>query len=248
MPVDFDKYSEGHKGAVTMEDIVNCSYPPESNHFGSYIGGAGIALLAIRGDAGADAERVERYLETIERQAIRLMTEGFGDHGFFAEGHGPSHMAANPAFVPFLQAAHVAWGKDFISPRPNGQWLTLRWVMEIVPDEEGRPWYPNYHPSSYGPMFVDRDGVSDGGEFCQGFGALANDDQRAALLWVYRNSVEPGWACARRSSGASWPSGGRRTSSRETTAAGCSPFSPASRGFRRSLWTTAGKPGRRAWW
>jgi hypothetical protein len=41
-------------------------------------------------------------------------------------------------------------------------------------------------------MFVDRDGMSDGGEFCQGFGALAGDDQRAALLWVYRHLVEPG--------------------------------------------------------
>ena len=187
-PVDYDMYNEGGKGPVTMDMLVNCSYPPTSNHFGSYIGGAGMALLAVRGDAGAEAKRVEPWLATIEKQAIRLMTQGFGDHGFFAEGHGPSHMSANPAFIPFLQAARVAWGKDFISPRPNGQWLTLRWVMEAVPDASGKAWYPNYHPSSYGPDFMARDGMSDGGEFCQGFGALASDDQRAALLWLWNRS------------------------------------------------------------
>jgi hypothetical protein len=192
LPVDFDMYSEGHKGRATMEAIVNCGYPPESNHFGAYIGGAGTALLAVRGDPGADDQRVRQPLATIEKNTLRLLSEGFGDHGFFAEGQGPSHMAANSAFVPFLQAARTAWGKDFIAPRPHAQWLTLRWAMEIVPGADGRPYYPNLYPSSYGPQWVDRDGLSDGGDFAQGFGALAGDDQRAALLWVYRRLVEPG--------------------------------------------------------
>lgn len=192
VPVDFDMYSEGHQGPATMESLVHCSYPPESNHFGAYIGGAGVALLAIRGDAGADPERVEKYLATIEKNALRLLSNGFGDHGFFAEGHGPSHMAAHSVFVPFLQAARTAWGKDFIAPRSNAPWLTLRWAMEIVPDSAGKPYYPNLHPGPYGPEWIERAGVSDGGHFSQGFGALADDDQRAALLWVYRNFVEPG--------------------------------------------------------
>ena len=85
------------------------SYPPESNHFGAYIGGAGIALLAVRSDPGADEARVEPWLAKTEKQALRLLTEGFGDHGFFAEGHGPSHMATATAFIPFLQAARTAW-------------------------------------------------------------------------------------------------------------------------------------------
>ena len=189
LPVDYDKYAEGHKGAATMDRLVDCSYPPTSNHFGAYIGGAGIALLAVRNDPGADRERIDAWLDKIQQQAIRLMTDGFGDHGFFAEGHGPSHMAANTAFVPFLQAARTAWGKDFISPQPNAQWLTLRWAMEVIPGGE-KPWYPNYHPSSYGPDFVARGNMSDAGEWAQGFGALANDDQQAAMLWMYLHAME----------------------------------------------------------
>lgn len=188
LPVDYDQYAEGHKGRATMDRIVHCEYPPTSNHFGAYIGGAGIALLAVRGDPGADAQRIDAWLATIERQAIRLLTEGFGDHGFFAEGHGPSHMAANTAFVPFLQAARTAWGRDFITPRSNAPWLTLRWAMEVVPGD--KPWYPNYHPSSYGPEYVARGSMSEGGEWAQGFGALVDDRQRAAMLWTYRNAIE----------------------------------------------------------
>ena len=190
LPVDYDHYAEGHKGHVTMDRVVNCSYPPESNHFGAYIGGAGIALLAVRNDPGADAGRVAAWLETIEKQTIRVLNAGFGDHGFFAEGHGPSHMAANTALVPFLQAARVAWGKDFIAPRPNAQWLTLRWAMEVIPGSE-KPWYPNYYPSSYGPEYVSHGSLSEGGEWSQGFGALANEDQRAAMLWMYLKAIEP---------------------------------------------------------
>jgi hypothetical protein len=95
-------------------------------------------------------------------------------------------MAANTALVPFLQAARVCWGKEFITPRPNGQWLTLRWAMEVIPGE--KPWYPNYYPSSYGPDYVTLGpSLSEGGEWSQGFGALANQDQQAAMLWMYQN-------------------------------------------------------------
>jgi hypothetical protein len=97
-------------------------------------------------------------------------------------------MAANTAFVPFLQAARVSWGKDFITPRPNAQWLTLRWAMEVLPGE--KPWYPNFYPSVYGPDYVARGGMSDAGEWAQGFGALAGDYQRAAMLWTYLNAME----------------------------------------------------------
>ena len=45
---------------------------------------------------------------------------------------------------------------------------------------------------SYGSDRFDRKNLSHAGQFAQGFGAVANDDQRAALLWVYQNFVEPG--------------------------------------------------------
>jgi len=185
LPVDYDNYAEGHKGNVTMDKLVNCSYPPESNHFGAYIGGAGVALLAVRRDPGADAARIEPWLEKIQQQALRLLTNGFGDHGFFAEGQGPANMASTTAFIPFMQVARTAWGRDFISPRPNAQWLVLRWAMDVIAGEKA--WFPNYYPSSYGADFVEHGG---NGYWSQGFGALANDDQRAAMLWTYLYAIE----------------------------------------------------------
>jgi hypothetical protein len=185
-PVDYDHYAEGHKGNVTVERLVNPTYPPESNHFGAYTGGTGIALLAIRHDPGVDDARVDGYLKKIEHNAIRLMSEGFGDHGFFSEGPGPSQMSVDTGFVPFLQAARVAWGKDFVNPRTNGRWLTLRWAMEIVPDAVGKAWYPNYSPSSYGKEYIEEDSR---GIWSEGFGALTNPDEKAAMLWTWNQSL-----------------------------------------------------------
>jgi hypothetical protein len=91
--------------------------------------------------------------------------------------------------VPFLQAARVSWGKDFISPNPAAQWISLRWAMEIIPGSD-KAYYPNFYPSSYGNEYLTGDQFSHEGAFCQGFGALANDDQRAALLWTYLNARE----------------------------------------------------------
>ncbi len=189
MPVDYDKYAEGHKGLATMDVLVNPAFPPRSNHHGAYVGGAGIALLAIRNDPGADMTRIQPWLKQVEQEMIRVMTQGFGDKGFFAEGHGPSHMAANNAFVPLLQAARVSWGKDFISPRSNAPWISLRWAMEIIPHAE-KAWYPNYKLNAYGSDHKWRGSMSDGGDWSQGFGALANEAQQAAMLWMYENAIE----------------------------------------------------------
>lgn len=179
---------EGGKDGLTFEKLVNPYYPPGSNHYGSLIGGAATAILAIKGDPGAGDKRLEKLQADVEKNIITVLTKGFGDHGFFAEGPGPSHMAANPALVPALQAMKIAGGKDFISPRPNGQWLSLRWAFEIIPDKEGHPFYPCRNPSSYGTERVKRDGTSDGGEFCQGFGAVPAD-ALPALAWTYDKFV-----------------------------------------------------------
>jgi hypothetical protein len=131
--------------------------------------------------------KLRSYLAAVEKNAVRAVTAGFGDHGFFAEGPGPSHMGANPALVPLFQAFRVALGKDYISARPNVPWLTLRWIMELLPSRDG-PVYPCRKPSSYGHerFLSGNGGASHGGWFSQGFGAIP-DDQKPALLWVYRN-------------------------------------------------------------
>jgi hypothetical protein len=189
LPVDYDRFSEGKKGRLTFGALVEPSYKPESNHYPAYIGGAGIALLAFRNDPGAPDRQIDEWLEKIEENIGTVLTRSFGEKGFFAEGHGPSQMAANTGFVPLLQAARVSWGKDFISPRPNGPWLSLRWAMEIIPGAD-KPYYPNFHHSSYGKDFLANDSFSHAGVFSQGFGAVSDQAQQAALLWTYLNAVE----------------------------------------------------------
>ena len=123
----------------------------------------------------------------------QLLTRGFGDHGFYAEAHGPSHVTRDTGFLTWLQAAKIACGKDFITPDPNGQWVSLRWVMEIVP-QGGRPQVLDRKSKAGGgygtDAFTRTSPWSHGGQFAQGFGAV-DPKYLPAMLWVYRNFVEP---------------------------------------------------------
>ncbi|MGD0900614.1 MAG: hypothetical protein ABR915_22510 [Thermoguttaceae bacterium] len=190
-----------HSGHLDMSLEQLCLRPnmgPGSNHFGPQVGGAAIALLAIKGDPGTDAALIEKYLAGVQKSFIAALTQGWGDHGFFAEGQGgPGGMAGSSAFVTALQAMKVAGGKDFIAPRPNAAWITLHWPMELIKKGDACC-FPlrTKADGSYGTDRFDRKGLSHGGQFAQGFGAVANDDQRAALLWVYQHFVEPGESTA----------------------------------------------------
>jgi len=112
---------------------------------------------------------------------IRNLTQGFGDHGWFAEGDGTGCMSTNIAFLPALQAWRVAGGKDFISPRPNAPWMTLKWVL-LTLARNGQPDFPKR--GAYPHNVWDRDGISGGGTFCQGFAGVS-EPQKTALLWLY---------------------------------------------------------------
>lgn len=187
--VDYQKYGQGGKNPLlSFEEVLFTKYKPTSNHYGASIGGAVMTLLALRGDPGVDKARVETLLEKAEKRAADGMS-GFNAVGWYAEGYGPSHLMSNAAYVPMLQAARVAWGKDFVYPRQVGQWLTLRWVMLPVPDAEGKPWYPNVEGTSYGSDFMDHGpSISWGGEWSQGFGTLTDEGQKGALLWMWNHS------------------------------------------------------------
>lgn len=167
-------------------------HKPTSNHWGPQVGGAGIAILAIYNDPGTDRKLLETYLAGVRRNTLRALTEGFGDGGYFWEHLGPSQIMSDTALVPFLQAERVAMGLDYASPRPNAQWITLRWAMDLLP-VDGKPEFPLRHPSSYGTgeFWKCRDGLSRGGQFVQGFGVLATEEQKRALLWTYNHIVEP---------------------------------------------------------
>lgn len=187
-------YNEGK--FMSLADLAQGKrHHPASNHWGPQVGGAALALLAIMGDPGVDDKKVLALLEANSKCMIRNLTEGFGDHGFFPEGDGPGTISSDTAFVPALQAWRVAGGKDFICPRPNAQWLTMKWVMLTLPSGQVRPAFP--HRGVYSHNVWDRMGGGDGGgmsgngTICQGFGAILQT-QKPALLWTYNHCVRRG--------------------------------------------------------
>jgi hypothetical protein len=175
----------------SLEELARgARHQPSSNHWGCQIGGALLALLAVRGDPGVDAGRVEKLLETAGRGIVRNVTEGFGDGGYFWEHAGPGQISSDTAFLPAVQAMKVAGGLDYVSPRSNVPNVTLIRVYELLKKKGGGTHYPLRHSSSYGTPAFEREGLSRGGQVAQGFGAV-RDEQRAALLWTYENVLEP---------------------------------------------------------
>jgi hypothetical protein len=177
-----------------LEKVVRKpKYGPEKNHTGGIICGA-VAAAALAGDPGTEGVKIwEEWLPDAYKNSHAMLTKGFGDHGWYAESQGPSHVSSDTGFQLWLEAARVACGKDFITPRPNAQYIALRWAMEIIP-QEGHPQFPNRPTNggpSYGTQEFNRAGDwSHGGQFAQGFGIL-EDRYKPALLWVFQNFVEP---------------------------------------------------------
>jgi hypothetical protein len=150
-----------------------------------------MAVMAIMNDPGTEGTDFNALVPDMIQSTMRLLTGGFGDYGFYAEGHGPSAVSSDTGFVPMLQAWRTCMGKDFITPRPNAQWISLRWVMETVPIK-GLPMYLTRQNAgaSYGTDNFWRGGWSHGGQFCQGFGTV-EPKYVPAMLWTYQHTIEP---------------------------------------------------------
>jgi hypothetical protein len=182
LTVEIQQKSANLKTVVTAP-----KYGPAKNHFGGIMCGA-TAAAAIMGDPGTEGTDIwGEWLPKAYENTRRMLTGGFGDHGFYSEGHGPSSVSADTGLLIWLKAAKIACGKDFISPAPNAQWVTLRRVMEVVPFG-GRPQWPD-RKSSAGPSYGTEDIWRHRGSFANGFGAI-EDKYKPALLWTYVNFVE----------------------------------------------------------
>jgi hypothetical protein len=182
-------YDEGK--FMSLGELARGSrHGPHSNHWGCQIGGAALALLAIRGDPGADDGKLKPLLEANATCIVRQVTEGFGDGGYSNEHAGPGQIASDTAYLPAVQAWRVAGGKDFVGPRPHVSNVTLIRVYELLARKGGGVQYPLRHPSSYGTQDFGRDGLSRGGQFVQGLGAV-KPEFRPAVQWTYENVVEP---------------------------------------------------------
>jgi len=173
------------QASTSIKDLVGrTGYPPGSNHYGSLIGGTGVALLAIRNDPGVNTEWVDARLAELETNIPRMLQMGFGDGGYYSEGFPPSRLSSEGGFLELLQAMKKAGGKDYINvDRPNASAISYRWIYHL-----GGPGMLNF-PSrgTYGGDELYQDGVR--GTWAFGFGAL-KEKYKPAFLWSYENFAE----------------------------------------------------------
>ena len=147
------------------------------------IGGGALAILALMNDPGVNMKDISSLLEANQKCMIRKLTEGYGDGGYFKEGDGTGSMG-HIAFMPALQAWRVAGGLDFITPRPNAQWTSLRWLLGTVVKKDGTKLF---HKRDGYPHNAWGGGISGGNYFGIGFG-LASPRQQAGWLWFYNHN------------------------------------------------------------
>jgi hypothetical protein len=179
---NFNKETCSPKEPASMARLAGRSgYPPGSNHYGSLIGGTGVALLAILGDPGTDTDLARERLAEVESNIPRMLELGFGDGGWFAEGFGSSSSLSRLPMMELIHAERTANGRDYLHPRPNAQWMMLAWIL---------------HLGGYGKQCMPNRGVYEGdedvgrnGEIAVGFGAL-DAKYHPALLWTYRTFAE----------------------------------------------------------
>jgi hypothetical protein len=168
---------------------------PVTNHFGLQVGGAGLTILALKDDPELTPEQhaqLKKFQEGVDRHARKVMTQDFGESGYFAEHAGPGVIAMTWTMTPWLKAEQVAHGRDWLADasKPTPQWMSLRFVMETLPSEKGAK-YPNPSPQGgYGTEYLIQDGGHHAGYWSQGFGAI-RPKYAPAMLWVYNHFVEP---------------------------------------------------------
>ncbi|MGD0901152.1 MAG: hypothetical protein ABR915_25265, partial [Thermoguttaceae bacterium] len=192
----YDGWDEATRKKVADAIIRNAapiaerpSHGPGCNHWGAHSGGAGIGLLALRGDTVGDPKRVEELLEKVVKNVRRELVEGFGDHAYYGEGHYCGRISANTGVIPFIQAYRVAAGRDLVPKCSNAQWQAAKWVYELVRfDNQVR----NIQRGMYArDPFTRGDQLSGDGDFAQGFG-IVPERYKAALLWTFNHVVQPG--------------------------------------------------------
>lgn len=185
------------EGITLAKMVLTPRQGPGSNHFGAVVGGCGLAVLAIKDDPGTDRELLNKYLDSLERQVTRQLSAGWGDGGYYNEGWGASRVGTQGGFLCFLQALKVARGHDYLNAeRPNASHITMVPRCMMVLRDASHACFP--YRSNMGPTYGnpeigspgENDGMSQGGHFSEGFGAIA-DRYKPALLWTYNHLFCP---------------------------------------------------------
>lgn len=144
---------------------------------------------AIRGDTGTDDKKVEELLAKIVKQARDQIAIGYGDCGYYFEGHQCGRISSNTGLVPFVLAYRVAAGKDLVAKKDNARWLAAKWNYEFALNPDGK--FTNPQRGMYCRDFPRGGMWSENGDFAQGF-AICPPEYVPALKWVYDRQVESG--------------------------------------------------------
>ena len=174
----------------SLEDLAKAGgYPPGSNHFGAYLLAPGMVALAFKGDPAQDDKRLDAILATTEASLKRQLGEGFGDHGWFAEGTACGRISS-AGILPLIESLKVAGGKDYVSPRPAGRYTVLRLMHEIV-RLDNQPEVPARGDYGDDRIWQWKHSISFEGDFAVGMGAVLPREARA-MAWIYDHFGEPG--------------------------------------------------------
>lgn len=137
------RYLEATSALVIAGRGKGFNHSPGSNWVARTRGGAGVALLAIRGDRGA-SEEVERLYRVCERSAARFFVFGAGEHGFGGEGDG-YHVESMEMMLPLVHAARTVRGVD-LTAGEIGQaaaWTLPLFALRSFP-QDGEPHLHRY--------------------------------------------------------------------------------------------------------
>ncbi len=187
--LEIQNYKEGGKKPYTLDRLAAGTKIPGSNHYTMMVGGAALAALAIAGDPGVDDDYVQRVLDLAARANIQAISQGWGDHGYFAEGCGTGSMSSQITFLPSLMAWRTAAGKDYISARSDVRWMTLKWILGTIVSSDGDTDFPHY--GGYPHNVWARKGLSGSGYFAFGLGALPPAQRQAAHGFYDRFLAKP---------------------------------------------------------
>jgi hypothetical protein len=186
-----------------LEGIAN--RPPcglGCNHFGSAVGGAGQAAVAIWGDPGIDQAKVDRLYKKLLEHELKEMQLGWSPYSYFYEGHQCGRISASGA-LPFLVAVRTAFAEDWLrSQRSNYSWMGVKWLADTVWTHKGvdplaggkdfdggKLGYSNPQHGMYGRN-LPRDGmVSQSGEFARAF-MVSDPKYHGAMKWFYNRVLE----------------------------------------------------------
>ena len=166
---------------TTIERLAGrTGYPPGSNHYGSHMGGTCIAMLAIRNDPGVNTPWVDERIAEIESNISRMVTLGFGDGGYYAEGFPPSRLSSEGGFLDLILVMKNAMGRDYVNvERPNVEALSTRWIYHVGGPGKGQ--FPSR--GTYGGDELYQSGIR--GSFALGFGTV-KPEHKLPLLWTYK--------------------------------------------------------------